>query len=698
MIMKTRIPHLVFALALLVFSSFNSQLSTAFAQGTAFSYQGRLNVNASPANGLYDFRFKLYFDPLGNVQAGSSYVTNAVPTTNGLFMVVLDFGPGIFTGSNYWLEVDVKTNNAGTYMVLNPFQAVTPAPYAIFANTASNLIGTLSAAQLNGPVPSASLAGTYGGVITLNNVANSFTGNGSGLTGVSALTLDGLGPNNFWQTTGNAGTTAGVNFVGTVDSQALELHVDGQRAFRLEPGLFGSITIPNVIGGSLGNYVVPGTLGATIGGGGTTDSADPNDTNVVSGNFSTIAGGVGNMILNNTYEGSIGGGYKNSITNDAAWATISGGYQNTVSGSAGTIPGGENNIAAGADSFAAGDNAQAMNSGSFVWADGSGGAFADTAPNQFLIRATGGVGIGTTTPASKLEVNGDVRVDSNRLLLNSGSDTNSGLVYVPYPSGLLGNFVGDGPCLFGYNGGALGAVAPTVITLSWDYLGNVWVSNNLSSISMNVDRGGLNTGTVHSNALTFGVSSGEGIASKRSSGGTQYDLEFYTSFNNRMIILNNGDVGIGTAGPDALLTVNGTADKPGGGSWSTFSDGRLKDVGVKFTDGLEALDEIQPVHYHYKADNPLNLPSQPEYVGVVAQQVQDAVPEAVQRNKDGYLVVNNDPIIWTMLNAIKELNQKRETEAMEKDAEIQTLKRQNDSLAERLNKLEAAVKQLTTQN
>jgi hypothetical protein len=254
--------------------------------------------------------------------------------------------------------------------------------------------------------------------------------------------------------------------------------------------------------------------------------------------------------------------------------------------------------------------------------------------------------------------------------------------------------VGDGPFLFGFNGGALGAVSPTTVTLSWDYLGNVWVSNNLSSISMNVDRGGLNTGTVHSNALTFGVSSGEGIASKRSIGGTQYDLEFYTSFNNRMIILNNGDVGIGTAGPDAQLTVNGVADKPGGGSWSTFSDGRLKDVGAKFTHGLEALDEIQPVHYHYRADNPLNLPSQPEYVGVVAQQVENAVPEAVQRNKNGYLVVNNDPIIWTMLNAIKELDQKRETEAKEKDVEIQTLKRQNDLLAQRLSELETAVKSI----
>jgi uncharacterized protein YlxW (UPF0749 family) len=50
-----------------------------------------------------------------------------------------------------------------------------------------------------------------------------------------------------------------------------------------------------------------------------------------------------------------------------------------------------------------------------------------------------------------------------------------------------------------------------------------------------------------------------------------------------------------------------------------------------------------------------------------------------------------------MFNAIKELNRQREAEAKAKDAEIQTLKTQNDSLAERLNELEAAVKQLAAQ-
>jgi hypothetical protein len=30
------------------------------------------------------------------------------------------------------------------------------------------------------------------------------------------------------------------------------------------------------------------------------------------------------------------------------------------------------------------------------------------------------------------------------------------------------------------------------------------------------------------------------------------------------------------------------------------------------------------------------------------------IPEAVTQNNKGYLMVNNDPILWTMLNAIKE--------------------------------------------
>jgi hypothetical protein len=39
---------------------FNPQLSTAFSQGTAFTYQGQLNEGGAPANGYYDMLFSLY--------------------------------------------------------------------------------------------------------------------------------------------------------------------------------------------------------------------------------------------------------------------------------------------------------------------------------------------------------------------------------------------------------------------------------------------------------------------------------------------------------------------------------------------------------------------------------------------------------------------------------------------------------------
>src|SRR5258706_365237 len=76
------------------------------------------------------------------------------------------------------------------------------------------------------------------------------------------------------------------------------------------------------------------------------------------------------------------------------------------------------------------------------------------------------------------------------------------------------------------------------------------------SAGLNLDQNGDNFGSV-ANALTFGPNSSEGIASKRTAGGNQFGLDFYTSSANRMSILNTGNVGIGTAAPLAQLAVNG---------------------------------------------------------------------------------------------------------------------------------------------
>ena len=124
----------------------------------------------------------------------------------------------------------------GAFTNLSPLQEITAVPYAIMASSASNLLGT---------VPDGSLAGTYSNAVTLSNTANVLSGNGVGVLTVNAATLGGLPSSSFWQTTGNSGTspTSG-NYAGTADNNPFELHVNGARALRLEPG-----TTPNVIGG-----------------------------------------------------------------------------------------------------------------------------------------------------------------------------------------------------------------------------------------------------------------------------------------------------------------------------------------------------------------------------------------------------------------------------------------------------------------
>jgi Chaperone of endosialidase len=121
-----------------------------------------------------------------------------------------------------------------------------------------------------------------------------------------------------------------------------------------------------------------------------------------------------------------------------------------------------------------------------------------------------------------------------------------------------------------------------------------------------------------------------------------------------MTFTTPGDVGINTQSPDATLSVNGSADKPGGGSWGVFSDQRLKNVNGSFNDGLNAVLKLHPVRYRYKKDNGMGIRDSDEHIGFVAQEVQKVIPEAVTENSRGYLLVNNDPIIWAMLNAIQQ--------------------------------------------
>ena len=142
------------ALALLALSTLNYPLATAHAQGTAFTYQGRLNNGTNPVTGIYNFRFHLYDAITGGNLLGGPLTNNAVTVSNGLFTTIIDFGTGVFTGGSNWLSIGVCTNGSSSFTALTPHQQVTPTPYAIYAESASaaGLSGTVSLAQLPGAV------------------------------------------------------------------------------------------------------------------------------------------------------------------------------------------------------------------------------------------------------------------------------------------------------------------------------------------------------------------------------------------------------------------------------------------------------------------------------------------------------------------------------------------------------------------
>lgn len=167
----------------LVFALVLATVETLCAQGTSFTYQGRLNSVGAPVNGNYDLRFALYDAGTNGNRIGNALTNIALPVSNGFFDVTLDFG-GVFTGTNYWLDISVRTNGVSPFTALTPRQPITPTPYAVYAATAGNALIANSAlsvpaTNISGIIPLTQLpAGAFstittnGSLITVTSVPN----------------------------------------------------------------------------------------------------------------------------------------------------------------------------------------------------------------------------------------------------------------------------------------------------------------------------------------------------------------------------------------------------------------------------------------------------------------------------------------------------------------------------------------------
>jgi len=289
--------------------------------------------------------------------------------------------------------------------------------------------------------------------------------------------------------------------------------------------------------------------------------------------------------------------------------------------------------------------------------------------NSLRVSSGGNIGVGTATPVLDIHVNTTdtpaMRLEQN----NTGGFTAQTWDVAGNEANFFVRDVTSGSRLpF--------RIRPGAPTSSLDIAasGNVGINTAAPTrAKLEINQASLFSGSGGIEINAAGVDTGLAMGADATNNvGWVQALEPGVSFTTRPLSLqpNGGRVGIGTNAPDQLLSVNGEASKSGGGSWLVFSDERLKNIKGPFNSGLKAVMQLQPIRFQYRPNNALGINSKGEHVGFGAHALQQVIPEAVSRTESGYLQVNNDPILWTMLNAIKE----QQTQIEELKAEVRRLK------------------------
>ncbi len=278
------------------------------------------------------------------------------------------------------------------------------------SNTASGQWATIGGGEFNvanafratvggGGLNTAGNAGTVAGGYS-NSASNSFSSVGGGLGNTASGNRATVGGGGYNNARGQYSVVSGGGGVGAADSNSAfgdYSAVGGGRgniaegfASKVGGGSINKATGSfSFVGGGINN-LASGSQAAVVGG----------QTDTASAPFAAVGGGCGNSAKGSFAKA--GGGFNNMAS--GFYSTIAGGDQDTATGDWAAIPGGQFNKAVGNYSFAAGRRAKALHHGSFVWADSTDADFSSTAPNQFIIRASGGFGIGTANPQGALDM------------------------------------------------------------------------------------------------------------------------------------------------------------------------------------------------------------------------------------------------------------------------------------------------------
>ncbi|MCX6880010.1 MAG: tail fiber domain-containing protein [Verrucomicrobia bacterium] len=457
--------------------------TNAFAQGSAFTWQGHLTEAGQPANGLYDLTFALYGFATGGTALDTKTI-NGATVVNGLYTETLDFGPGVFDGNPRWLELSLNTTGVADFTTLAPRQPITATPYAIRAVSAGT---ATTAGSLSGMLPDSQLSINVAR-LNANNVFTSpinLPANGL-VAGTNQLVLAG----------GNVG-------IGTAEPQAA-LHIEGpdgtQPLFKLKtPGNYQSSML----------------------------WFQDEDANPPSGAIATMdlsnGDGLFNLVAGAYCDERI---YKYGSTRGASRIQF---HDGTISLYVSSLLNGGGQVAGDPVTFY---QTLGLSDSSFIVYTGAG-------TERVRVDSVGNVGIGTSGPQEKLDINGTVKATSFK-------GNGSALTDITPSSAAGGDLSGTYPNP---------TLANNAASLSKVSGGLIWSANNNVGITpYNTPTAALDVMSNDGDPvldLVMGVGGGESPIFRVFMDGPKTDSTLGFTIN------RNGNVGIGTAIPTAKLDVTG---------------------------------------------------------------------------------------------------------------------------------------------
>lgn len=189
-----------------------------------------------------------------------------------------------------------------------------------------------------------------------------------------------------------------------------------------------------------------------------------------------------------------------------------------------------------------------------------------------------------------------------------------------------------------------------------------------------------------------------------------------TSPTTSMTFERGGHIGIGTISPTANLSINGTANKLGGGTWSIFSDARLKTNVSDYKEGLDFLMQVRTVNFSYNdkmaeiwGEN--KIAKDKVYQGVIAQELQEIAPDMVRSvtlnansgddvdpsdaPSESFLEVDPNKFTYALINAVKEQQAMITTLKTEQEAAINQLKAEQAATQKELAEIKALLKSMS---